>query len=122
MLCTNRLPLLNSDAIELALIHERMHIYDIYIRNMDIQDCHQLAYSEVRAAQEGECRAAWWPFSCVKEQTLTSTKIIFGELGRTCIRAVFDTAMEVTAPFSPVTKNCAINGKVTPNAIQHSDH
>ena len=121
VLCTNRLPLMNSDAIESALIHELMHIYDIWTRRMDLQDCHQLAYSEVRAAREGECRAAWWPASCVKEQALTSTKIMFGEQGRTCIRAVFDTAMEDTEPFSPVAKKCATKGKGSPSAIQHSE-
>ena len=47
--------LMNSDAVKLALIHELMHIYDIWTRQMDLQDCQQLAYLEVRAAQEGEC-------------------------------------------------------------------
>ena len=121
VLCTNRLPLMNSDAIESALIHELIHIYDIRNRQMDLQDCHQLAYSEVRAAREGECRAAWWPTSCVKERALTSTNIMFGEVGRACIRAVFDTAMDDTVPFSPVTKKCATNRKVIPSAIRHSE-
>ena len=74
---------MNSDAIESALIHELVHIYDIWTRQMDLQDCHQLAYSEVRAVQEGESQAAWWPASCVKEQALTSPKLClenYGEL------------------------------------------
>lgn len=100
VLCTNRLSLMNSEALESALVHELIHIYDLRRRHMDFSDCHQLAYTEVRAAREGECRAAWWPASCVKERALTSTNIMFGEAGRACIRAVFDTAMQDTMPFA----------------------
>jgi hypothetical protein len=32
-----------------------VHIYDVHVRQMDLRDCKQLAYSEVRAAREAEC-------------------------------------------------------------------
>jgi hypothetical protein len=117
VLCTNRLSLMNSEAIETALIHELIHIYDFRTRRMNLQDCHQLAYTEVRAAREGECRAAWWPASCVKERALTSTNIMFGEAGRACIRAVFETAMHDNAPFTPQD---SVTEPPTYSNIQHA--
>jgi Peptidase M76 family len=117
VLCTNRLSLMNSEAIETALIHELIHIYDFRTRRMNLQDCHQLAYTEVRAAREGECRAAWWPASCVKERALTSTNIMFGEGGKACIRAVFETAMHDNAPFTPQS---SVTEPSTNSNIQHA--
>lgn len=53
VLCSNRLA--SQREIEEVLVHELVHIYDVHVRQMDLRDCKQLAYSEVRAAREAEC-------------------------------------------------------------------
>jgi hypothetical protein len=53
VLCSNRLG--SQREIEEVLVHELVHIYDVHVRQMDLRDCKQLAYSEVRAAREAEC-------------------------------------------------------------------
>ena len=53
VLCSNRLS--SQREIEEVLVHELVHIYDVHVRQMDLRDCKQLAYSEVRAAREAEC-------------------------------------------------------------------
>lgn len=54
VLCSNRLS--SQREVEEVLVHELVHIYDVHSKKMDLRDCRQLAYSEVRAAREAECR------------------------------------------------------------------
>ncbi|KAL7527367.1 hypothetical protein ACHAWF_002151 [Thalassiosira exigua] len=53
VLCSNRLS--SQREVDEALTHELVHIFDVHSRGMNLRDCRQLAYSEVRAAREAEC-------------------------------------------------------------------
>ena len=53
VLCTNRLR--TKEDIEATVTHELVHCYDIMKQKLDLTQCDNLAYSEVRAAREAEC-------------------------------------------------------------------
>jgi Peptidase M76 family len=42
--------------MEEILTHELVHVYDVRKLQLDLRDCENLAYSEVRAAREAECQ------------------------------------------------------------------
>lgn len=44
-----------QEEMEEMLTHELVHVYDIRRLQLDLQQCDQLAYSEIRAAREAEC-------------------------------------------------------------------
>ena len=69
---------------------------------MDLRDCQQLAYSEIRAAREAECSHSLTSFTaniCVKDKATVATKNMFVEDGRKCVCDVFETAMGDLGPF-----------------------
>ena len=41
---------------EEVLLHELIHLYDLSVKKLDFTSCNQLAYSEVRANRESECK------------------------------------------------------------------
>lgn len=54
VLCSNRLS--GEADIEEVLLHELIHLYDLSVKKLDFTSCNQLAYSEVRANRESECK------------------------------------------------------------------
>ncbi|KAL7473366.1 hypothetical protein ACHAXS_013815 [Conticribra weissflogii] len=101
VLCSNRLG--SQREVDEVLIHELMHVYDVHSRQMDLRECEQLAYSEIRAAREAECSNSLTSFTsniCVKEKASVATKNMFPEEGRKCVCDVFDRAIHDLAPFS----------------------
>jgi len=101
VLCSNRLS--SQREIDEVLTHELMHIYDIKKKNMDLTQCRQLAYSEVRAAREAECGnslTAYTQKMCAKDKATVATKNMFPDEGRACVCSVFDEAMNDHSPFN----------------------
>jgi hypothetical protein len=105
VLCSNRLS--SQSEIDEVLTHELMHIYDIKKKKMDLTQCRQLAYSEVRAAREAECGNSLTAYTqkiCAKDKATVATKNMFPDEGRACVCSVFDEAMNDHSPFSPEQK------------------
>lgn len=100
VLCTNRLR--NSDDVEVALTHETMHLFDAHHNRCDFGTCEGLAYSEVRAARQAECKG-FFPFEffrerCIKNHATKSTANIFPRNARDCVDQVYETAMKDSEP------------------------
>jgi len=100
VLCANRLH--SQSEVEEVLVHELMHVYDVRIKEMDLRNCQQLAYSEVRAAREAECHGSsrFFKSICVKDRATVATKNMFPSQGKDCVRAVFESAMKDDSPFA----------------------
>ena len=105
VLCSNRL---RKGDIEEALLHELVHYYDYTNNRVDFSSCEGLAYSEVRAAREAECKGYYiYPFEewakkkCVSYYASKSTCNMFPDKGASCVTKVLDEAMK---DISPVTK------------------
>jgi len=112
VLCANRL----NELIEVqdALRHELTHAYDMCERRLDLTKCSSLAYSEVRAAREAECRLYrdTAPFnsdlsffkmlkeSCVRSRATRATKALFPNEGGDCVTAAFAEALADLSPHS----------------------
>jgi hypothetical protein len=101
IVCHNRV---NSDRAEVEeiLTHELVHLYDVQTLRLDLQECENLAYSEVRAAKAAECRSSWHPHLqsyCVKQKAICATNNLFPAEGRACIQKVFDQAFGDNRPF-----------------------
>jgi hypothetical protein len=111
VLCSNRLSTsaTNNKAEQLhemeeILTHELMHVYDVRQLHLDLRDCENLAYSEVRAARAAECSDAntysLLVNSCVRHKAWQATQNLFpAEKARQCLQKVFDRAMADTRPF-----------------------
>ena len=101
VLCSNRLQ--SSAEVQEVLVHELIHVYDMHVRGLDFRDCHQLAYSEVRAARDAECRHALNRFTmsyCVKERAGHATNNMFPhQEGRNCVGRVLEAALADRSPF-----------------------
>ena len=101
VLCSNRLQ--SSAEVQEVLVHELIHVYDMHVRGLDFHDCHQLAYSEVRAARDAECRHALNRFTmsyCVKERAGHATNNMFPhQEGRNCVGRVLESALADRSPF-----------------------
>ena len=100
VLCSNRL---HSPAeVQEVLVHELIHVYDMR-RGLDFHDCHQLAYSEVRAARDAECRSSLNRFTlsyCVKERAGHATNNMFPhQEGGHCVGRVLEAALADRSPF-----------------------
>ena len=100
VLCSNRL---HSPAeVQEVLVHELIHVYDMR-RGLDFHDCHQLAYSEVRAARDAECRSSLNRFTlsyCVKERAGHATNNMFPhQEGGNCVGRVLEAALTDRSPF-----------------------
>ena len=62
-----------------ALTHELIHGYDYKLKRCDFSTCNGLAYSEVRAAREAECKNAY-PFDflnrwCIRRYAADATSV-----------------------------------------------
>jgi len=103
VLCSNRLS--TPAEVEEVLVHELVHVFDLRVRGLDLRDCHQLAYSEVRAAREAECRGSLNRFTesmCVKGRAGVATSNMFpGGRGRDCVGRVLEAALADRSPFQP---------------------
>ncbi|KAL3794036.1 hypothetical protein HJC23_008924 [Cyclotella cryptica] len=100
ILCSNRLS--TQGEVNEVLVHELIHVYDIFSRQMDLRQCHALAYSEVRAARDAECSGSLTTFTrniCAKDKATVATKNMFPEEGRGCVCDVFDRAIRDVAPL-----------------------
>ena len=101
VLCSNRLQ--SSAEVQEVLVHELIHVYDMHVRGLDFHDCHQLAYSEVRAARDAECRGSLNRFTmsyCVKERAGHATNNMFPhQEGRNCVGRVLESALADRSPF-----------------------
>jgi len=103
ILCSNRL---KKNEIEEALLHELVHYYDYYNNSQtDFSSCEGLAYSEVRAAREAECKGYYlYPFEnwakkkCVSYYASRSTCNMFPKNGSSCVDKVIDKAMKDLSP------------------------
>ena len=101
VLCSNRLLLNTPDEMEQVLVHELVHVFDVLKLRLDLRECDNLAYSEVRAAREAECRHAWFStHSCIQNKATVATNNLFpGPKGRACVSNVFDKAVRDRRPF-----------------------
>lgn len=102
ILCANRLP--TYDEAEEALVHELVHVHDVFALNLNLRNCEDLAYSEVRAAREAECSGyPLWTFRrwCVKERATKATNCMFPERDNECIESVFEEAINDTRGLTP---------------------
>lgn len=100
ILCSNRLA--SQREVNEVLTHELIHIYDIQQKHMDLTNCQQLAYSEIRAAREAECGNSLTKSLqriCSKDKATVATKNMFPEEGRGCVCSVFDEAVNDYMPF-----------------------
>ena len=102
VLCANRLA--SRQEKEEALLHELVHVYDAYVKRLNLRRCEDLAYSEVRAAREAECNFRAIPFfmrrPCVREKATNATTCMFsGDKGRVCVNQVFDKAFNDMSGF-----------------------
>ncbi|KAL7497009.1 hypothetical protein ACHAWT_005130 [Skeletonema menzelii] len=105
VLCSNRLS--SQREIDEVLTHELIHVYDIKKKKMDLTNCKQLAYSEIRAAREAECGNSLTAYTqkiCSKDKATVATKNMFPDEGRGCVCSVFDEAVNDHTPFAPVQK------------------
>eukprot|EP00545_Synedropsis_sp_CCMP1620_P005581 CAMPEP_0119031926 /NCGR_PEP_ID=MMETSP1176-20130426/41792_1 /TAXON_ID=265551 /ORGANISM="Synedropsis recta cf, Strain CCMP1620" /LENGTH=253 /DNA_ID=CAMNT_0006988331 /DNA_START=114 /DNA_END=874 /DNA_ORIENTATION=+ len=102
VLCSNRLTFHGPEEMEQVLVHELVHVYDVRINQLDLRGCENLAYSEVRAAREAECKDAWLANRyCIPQNAYRATSNLFpGAQAKACIARVFDTAMADTAASS----------------------
>lgn len=101
VVCHNRVQSEQAE-IEEILTHELVHLYDVQTLRLDLQDCENLAYSEVRAAKAAECKDSWHPHLqsyCVKQKAICATNNLFPIEGRKCIQKVFDRAFGDNRPF-----------------------
>lgn len=100
ILCSNRLS--SQSEISEVLVHELVHVYDVFVRGMDLRQCQSLAYSEVRSARDAECGSSLTNFTkglCAKEKASVATKNMFPDIGRACVCDVFEKAMSDSAPL-----------------------
>jgi hypothetical protein len=106
VLCHNRIAS-NKQEVEEILTHELVHLFDVQTLQLDLKDCENLAYSEVRAAKAAECRDSWKQLQpyCVKQKAISATNNLFPKEGRSCINRVFQTAFADNRPFDGNTNN-----------------
>lgn len=107
VLCSNRLhslgnPLNDSTELEEVLVHELVHVHDVKALKMDLRKCVNLAYSEIRAAREAECRDSWMQPYCVKQKALQATQNLFPQEAGNCISQAYEKAMQDMRPFQNV--------------------
>lgn len=96
-LCANRLT--NKEYTE-ALTHEATHAYDYVNGSCDFYTCEGLAYSEVRAARNGECATSWPMFKegCIKRNAVKATSNLFPKDAPDCVARIFEQAMADARP------------------------
>jgi hypothetical protein len=119
VLCHNRIAATEGE-VEEILTHELVHLFDVQTLRLDLQDCENLAYSEVRAAKAAECRDSWRQLQpyCVKQKAISATNNLFPQEGRECIRRVFRTAFADNRPFP----TSAYPSKSSSSSSSHHHH
>jgi hypothetical protein len=93
--------------MEQVLLHELMHVYDVKKLNLDLRDCVNLAYSEIRAAREAECHDSWMQPYCVKQKALQATSNLFPQQAGSCISQAYQKAINDLRPFQEKESNGA---------------
>ncbi len=68
VLCSDKL--YTSLDVEESLVHELVHAYDYVVYGAKLENCMELARSEVRAAREAECH---YSFQVIKKKNFTPT-------------------------------------------------
>mmetsp|Transcript_6884 Transcript_6884/g.10460 ORF Transcript_6884/g.10460 Transcript_6884/m.10460 type:complete len:316 (-) Transcript_6884:56-1003(-) len=117
VLCSNRLSLDSTDEMEQVLVHELLHVFDVRVNRLDLQQCENLAYSEVRAAREAECHhtfntatttAAWSlllpgrQYYCIPHKAHRAVANLFpSHEAKACLNTVFAAAMKDMEPLLP---------------------
>jgi hypothetical protein len=123
VLCSNRLSYHDSSEMEQVLVHELLHVYDVRVHGLDLRSCENLAYSEVRAARDAECKDAWLAGRyCVPNKAYMATSNLFPpKEAKACLARVFDDAMADTAPLQKNLQQCSEGTKKakTPEAMPH---
>jgi hypothetical protein len=101
-LCTNRIQIRKA-FIEDLLSHELVHAYDYLKGRCDFQTCLGLAYSEVRAAREGECRGFFltesFRVACIRNHAIKSTSNLFPNGSKQCVDEILPKALTDLKPF-----------------------
>mmetsp|Transcript_37462 Transcript_37462/g.38147 ORF Transcript_37462/g.38147 Transcript_37462/m.38147 type:complete len:176 (-) Transcript_37462:476-1003(-) len=104
ILCKNRL--FSHKDMQRALTHELVHLYDYSRKRCDFTSCDGLAYSEVRAAREGEFAAEgkgllskWLRRYSVRRHAIRSTANLFPDSPDSCVDRVFHEAYNDCSPF-----------------------
>eukprot|EP01038_Epipyxis_sp_PR26KG_P013147 gene13147-17615_t len=105
-ICSNRA---KKKEIEEILHHEVIHAYDYTNKRCDFSTCNGLAYSEVRAAREAECKGSY-PFEflrdqCVKSYAIRSTANLFPNTASQCVAEVFEEAIKDMEPLPSFAKS-----------------
>ena len=124
ILCSNRLSYHDSTEMEQVLVHELVHVYDIRVHQLDLRSCENLAYSEVRAARDAECKDAWLAGRyCVPNKAYMATANLFPpKEAKACMARVFDDAMADTAPLQRKNlERCADQTTTRMNMSQPSE-
>lgn len=127
VLCSNRLH--SEKDVQEALTHELIHAYDHQVTKRDLTQCHQLAYSEIRAAREAECAAlahsqswlpqtmrVWFLERCVRDTATQATRALFPTQGGGCVADVFREAYADHSPSAPPAEASAAGARATPLA------
>lgn len=95
-----------EENLEMILVHELTHMYDIRLLQKNLRDCRDLAYSEIRAANFAECRGVDIDKTkCVKRHAIAATKTALQQHrqehnAKACIDGVFDRAIRDKRPFN----------------------
>jgi hypothetical protein len=101
VVCHNRVRS-HPDELSEILTHELVHLYDVQSSMLDLQQCENLAYSEIRAAKAAECSNSWKQLQsyCVKQKAICATNNLFPSEGRKCVQKVFSKAFSDNQPFN----------------------
>jgi hypothetical protein len=106
VLCSNRLGGGGSDAadeaeMEQVLLHELIHVFDVKQLKLDLRDCVNLAYSEIRAAKFAECHESysWTQPLCVRLKAMQATHNLFPKQAESCVSQAYPKAMQDLRPF-----------------------
>ena len=121
VLCSNRLSYHDPAEMEQVLVHELVHVYDVRVHQLDLRTCENLAYSEVRAARDAECKDAWLAgHYCVPHKAYLATSNLFpADEAKACLSRVFEEAMADTVPLQ-ARSSCLGRSKPTNNSWQFS--
>ena len=103
--CINKVK--DTAEVEAVLTHELIHAIDHCTRGINLEDCEQLACSEIRASRESECASKMYPWpaadwlkrQCVRTTAINATSNMFPDRGAKCVNAVFDRCYADTVPF-----------------------
>ena len=71
------------------------------MNRLDLRSCENLAYSEVRAARDAECKDAWLAGRyCIPNKAFMATSNLFPpDEARECLARVYDDAMADRSPL-----------------------